>query len=125
MENIARARPPINISTTPVKTDTRPIIRAFDNGARIKPYPVPGDSRVNLDLGTALFRNMFLRFHNFVAFKLRTGRDTWSDETLYQESRRIVGAVIQHVTYAEFLPIILGKKKKKLRSVRSVVVATI
>lgn len=53
---------------------------------------------------------MFLRFHNYVAFKLKAGQSTWSDEILYQESRRIVGAVIQHITYAQFLPIILGKR---------------
>ncbi|XP_001946575.2 peroxidase [Acyrthosiphon pisum] len=68
-----------------------------------------GDSRVNLNLGIALFHNMFLRFHNFVAFKLKTGNAMWSDEKLYQESRRFVGAIIQHITYTQFLPIILGK----------------
>lgn len=62
-----------------------------------------------MDLGISLFHNMFLRFHNFVAFKLKTINSMWSDETIYQESRRIVGAVIQHITYTQFLPIILGK----------------
>lgn len=75
---------------------------------------VSGDSRANLNLGLALFHNMFLRFHNFVAFKLKSGQPWWSDEILYQESRRIVGAIIQHITYAQFLPIILGKKKSCL-----------
>lgn len=51
---------------------------------------------------------MFLRFHNFVAFKLKSGNAMWSDEKLYQESRRFVGAIIQHITYTQFLPIILG-----------------
>lgn len=65
-------------------------------------------SRANSNLGMALFHDMFLRFHNFVASKLRHTVPLWADETLYQESRKIVGAVIQHVTYTQFLPTILG-----------------
>ncbi|KAK2585039.1 hypothetical protein KPH14_008560 [Odynerus spinipes] len=68
-----------------------------------------GDDRVNVYPQLAVIHTIWHREHNRIARKLNELNPSWTDEILYQESRRIVIAEIQHITYSEWLPIILGK----------------
>lgn len=68
-----------------------------------------GDVRVNESPALMVLHTLFVRQHNRLAAKLARVNAMWDDETLYQETRRLVTAQIQHVTYREFLPAVLGE----------------
>lgn len=68
-----------------------------------------GDERVNDSPALTVLHTLFVRQHNRLATKLAKINPLWDDETIFQETRRIVSAQIQHVTYREFLPAVLGE----------------
>ena len=69
-----------------------------------------GDPRVNEQTVLATIHTLFVRNHNLLAKELAVINPHWNDETLFQETRHINAAVIQHITYNEFLPMVLGKE---------------
>ncbi|XP_076461621.1 thyroid peroxidase-like [Babylonia areolata] len=81
----------------------RPSSRDFCFGA--------GDTRVNEHPMLSSIHTVFHRYHNTLASHLSYLNPHWNDETLYQETRKIIGAIMQRVTYAEYLPLVLGERE--------------
>ena len=69
-----------------------------------------GEPRVNENTALASLHTLMVRSHNTFAQELAAINPQWSDETIFQEARHINVAVMQHITYNEFLPMLLGKE---------------
>lgn len=67
-----------------------------------------GDSRTNQNTQLTILQIILLREHNRVADALARLNPHWTDETIFQESRRILIAEHQHISYYEWLPIFIG-----------------
>ncbi|CAI9727684.1 chorion peroxidase-like isoform X3 [Octopus vulgaris] len=66
------------------------------------------DTRINENPALAVNHVIWMREHNRLAVELARLNPHWEDEKLFQESRKIVAAEMQHIFYNEFLPIIIG-----------------
>jgi len=67
-----------------------------------------GEWRTSKNLALTSIQTLWNREHNRIAASLAALNPTWSDETLYQETRRIVIAELQMVVFNEFVPLIYG-----------------
>jgi hypothetical protein len=67
-----------------------------------------GDVRAAENPDLTALQTLFVREHNYQVDLLHKLHPHWSGDQLYNQARAIVAAEIAHITYAEFLPHLLG-----------------
>lgn len=75
---------------------------AGDNGFTKKVF-VAGDVRANEQAGLTTMHTLFVREHNRICDRL-IDNGMNNDEEIYQRARKMIGGMIQNITYEEFLP---------------------
>ncbi|XP_071944053.1 peroxidasin homolog pxn-1-like, partial [Antedon mediterranea] len=73
-----------------------------------------GDNRTSEQPGLTALHTVFLRYHNQIATSLSEINQNWLNDRLYEETRRILGAIFQRITYSEYLPAILDASTRRL-----------
>ena len=69
-----------------------------------------GDVRSSEQMALAALHTLFVREHNRIAKKLLKINPHWSGNTTYEETRKIIGGILQKITYEDFLPTLLGPR---------------
>uniref|UniRef100_A0A4W6DYY4 Eosinophil peroxidase n=1 Tax=Lates calcarifer TaxID=8187 RepID=A0A4W6DYY4_LATCA len=91
---------PLNVAVPPLS--------AGFSGEAVYHLCFTGDSRANEHLGMIALHTLFLREHNRLVKELHLLNPQWSPDILYQEARKIMGAIHQILTWEHYLPRVLG-----------------
>ena len=73
------------------------------------PSPVAGDTRCAENVMLTSFHTVFARMHNVIAEGLKKVMDTDDMDHVFFEARQINIALLNHITYNEFLPAVVGE----------------
>jgi hypothetical protein len=76
---------------------------------------VGGDERANENVMLTALHTLWVREHNRIVDQIRHGASSShtrqpSGEELYQTARRMVSALLQHIAFNEWLPVLLGER---------------
>lgn len=99
---------PDNRTLLPVSTDPTDGCNEAEMNSKGKYCFESGDKRANENLHLTSMHLIWARHHNFLASNLRSLNPEWTNEVVFQESKRILSAQLQHITFNEFLPVLLG-----------------
>lgn len=90
----------------------------LDEGGMLKSYTSSDGSLLSIDIclssncngetSPSMMNTLFINEHNRIASAFAGMNSQWNDELIFQETRRVVIAELQQVTYNEFLPLVLG-----------------
>jgi len=69
-----------------------------------------GDIRANETVPLSAMHTLWLREHNTVADKIRAKYPYLSGDQIFRMAQRVVISEMQHITWNEFLPVLLGNK---------------
>ncbi|XP_060917914.1 eosinophil peroxidase [Labrus mixtus] len=86
--------------------------RNVTNNANAREVPcfLAGDVRVDENIALTSIHTLFMREHNRLARQLKRLNPQWDSETLYQETRKIMGAYTQVFVFRDYLPHIVGDR---------------
>ncbi|XP_075732949.1 salivary peroxidase/catechol oxidase-like [Rhipicephalus microplus] len=69
-----------------------------------------GDERVNEQIHLTVLHTFYVRDHNRMADELARLNPHWDDDRIYHETRHIMAAAVQFITFNEFLPMVVGEE---------------
>ena len=77
-------------------------------GSTAADFFLAGDVRANENIVLTAMHSLFVREHNRICAAYKLGNPTHDEEIIFQYARRKVIALMQHITFDEFLPALLG-----------------
>ncbi len=80
-------------STAQCSNDANPQLKCFE----------AGESRADENLGLTGIHTLFLREHNRIALQLASLNPSWTDNTLFFETRRIMQGVYHHIIFSQWI----------------------